>query len=200
MLHDCTNFHQTQSRESLVTTATVSTRSDSAADVGDVSGPPSDTPTGNDIVELLFFAYRDFVSDPDRLLTEYGFGRAHHRVLHFVERVPGMTIAEMLDILGITKQSLNPILKDLVEKGYIMQRTGTADRRQRLLYPTDKGRALSLALTAPQLQRIARALDGLEPDVKSKVTAFLFSMINDDDRDDVSRIVWKTADGEEQVQ
>lgn len=183
-----------------MTTATVSTRSDSAADVGDVSGPPSDTPTGNDIVELLFFAYRDFVSDPDRLLTEYGFGRAHHRVLHFVERVPGMTIAEMLDILGITKQSLNPILKDLVEKGYIMQRTGTADRRQRLLYPTDKGRALSLALTAPQLQRIARALDGLEPDVKSKVTAFLFSMINDDDRDDVSRIVWKTADGEEQVQ
>lgn len=146
-----------------------------------------------DIVELLFFAYRDFVGDADRLLAQYGFGRAHHRVLHFVERMPGMTIAEMLDILGITKQSLNPILKDLVEKGYIVQRTGTVDRRQRLLYPTDKGTALSLALTAPQLGRIFRALDGLAPDVKDKVTAFLFAMIDADDRDHVARIVWKAA-------
>lgn len=162
-----------------------------------------DTPAESDIVELLFFAYRDFVSDPDRLLTQYGFGRAHHRVLHFVERQPGMTIAEMLDILGITKQSLNPILKDLVEKGYIVQRTGTADRRQRLLYPTEKGQALSRALTAPQLDRIARALKGLEPDVKDKVTAFLFAMIDSDDRDHVARIVWRrealaaSGDGED---
>ncbi|MGV6872902.1 MarR family winged helix-turn-helix transcriptional regulator [Pseudochelatococcus sp. B33] len=156
---------------------------------------------GNDIVELLFFAYRDFVGDADRLLTQFGFGRAHHRVLHFVERQPGMTIAEMLDILGITKQSLNPILKDLVEKGYIVQRTGTVDRRQRLLYPTEKGRALSLALTAPQLGRISRALDGLEPDVKDKVTAFLFAMIDADDRDHVARIVWKATedDGDRQL-
>lgn len=158
-------------------------------------GDAPDTPAGSDIVELLFFAYRDFVGDADRLLTQYGFGRAHHRVLHFVERMPGMTIAEMLDILGITKQSLNPILKDLVEKGYIVQRTGTVDRRQRLLYPTEKGLALSLALTAPQLGRIARALDGLEPDVKDKVTAFLFAMIDADDRDHVARIVWKAAPG-----
>ncbi|MFC0218607.1 DNA-binding MarR family transcriptional regulator [Pseudochelatococcus lubricantis] len=156
-----------------------------SAGADDTAGRP-----GNDIVELLFFAYRDFVSDPDRLLTQYGFGRAHHRVLHFVERQPGMTIAEMLDILGITKQSLNPILKDLVEKGYIVQRTGTVDRRQRLLFPTDKGRALSLDLTKPQLGRIARALAGTEPDVRAKVTAFLFAMIDPDDHAHVARLVW----------
>jgi DNA-binding MarR family transcriptional regulator len=155
------------------------------------SGPP-----GSDIVELLFFAYRDFVSDPDRLLTQYGFGRAHHRVLHFVERQPGMTIAEMLDILGITKQSLNPILKDLVEKGYIVQRTGTVDRRQRLLFPTDKGRALSLDLTKPQLDRIARALEGADQEVRNKVTAFLFAMIEPDDRAHVARLVWTEPAGE----
>lgn len=169
-----------------MTTAIAPTQAAGSACVGEASEGPS----GSDIVELLFFAYRDFVSDPDRLLAQYGFGRAHHRVLHFVERMPGMTIAEMLDILGITKQSLNPILKDLVEKGYIVQRTGTVDRRQRLLYPTDKGGALSQALTAPQLGRIARALDGMEPDVKNKVTAFLFAMIDADDRDNVARIVW----------
>src|SRR3954454_20731500 len=87
-----------------------------------------------DLIELLFFAYRDFVGDPDRILAQYGFGRAHHRVLHFVVRYPGLTIAELLDILRITKQSLNRVLKDLIEQGYIEQKTGTSDRRQRLLF------------------------------------------------------------------
>ena len=67
-----------------------------------------------ELVELLFFAYRDFVGDPDRLLEDFGFGRAHHRVLHFVARNPGLTIAELLTILKITKQSLNPVLKELI--------------------------------------------------------------------------------------
>ena len=90
--------------------------------------------SSDDLIELLFFAYRDFVGDPDRILAEYGFGRAHHRVLHFVDRYPGLTIAELLDILRITKQSLNRVLKDLIEQGYVAQRPGTSDRRQRLLY------------------------------------------------------------------
>ena len=107
-----------------------------------------------DVIELLFFAYRDFVSDPDRILTDYGFGRAHHRVLHFVNRQPGLTIAELLDILRITKQSLNRVLKELVEKGFIEQRPGVQDRRQRLLFPTAKGRSLALALSRPQDERI----------------------------------------------
>src|SRR3712207_5360043 len=114
----------------------------------------------HDLIELLFFAYRDFVSDPDRILAEYGFGRAHHRVLHFVVRRPGMTIAELLDILKITKQSLNRVLKELIDKGYVVQRTGPTDRRQRLLSPTDEGRELALRMARLQSRRIARALDG----------------------------------------
>ena len=87
------------------------------------------------LIELLFFAYRDFVSDPDEILATYGFGRAHHRVVHFVGRNPGMTVAQLLDILRITKQSLGRVLKDLVEQGYVIQKEGEQDRRQRLLSP-----------------------------------------------------------------
>src|SRR5579872_7555965 len=97
-----------------------------------------------DLIELFFFAYRDFVGDADRLLETYGFGRAHHRVLHFVTRRPGLTIAELLDILKITKQSLNRVLKELLDKGYVEARAGQSDRRQRQLYATQSGTALAL--------------------------------------------------------
>ena len=93
-----------------------------------------------DIIELLFFAYRDFVGDPDEVLSKLGFGRAHHRVLHFVNRNPGMKVADLLDILNITKQSLGRVLKQLVDQGYVVQKEGAQDRRQRLLYVTPKGR------------------------------------------------------------
>src|ERR1700709_932462 len=89
-----------------------------------------------DLIELFFFAYRDFVSDPDRILADYGFGRAHHRVLHFVARRPGLAMADLLEVLRLTKQSLNRVLKELIDKGFIEQRQGTADRRQRLLFAT----------------------------------------------------------------
>ena len=77
-----------------------------------------------DLIELLFFAYRDFVSDPDQLLDKLGFGRAHHRVLHFVNRNPGMKVAELLDVLKITKQSLGRVLKQLIDEGYVVQKEG----------------------------------------------------------------------------
>src|SRR5436853_6957235 len=77
-----------------------------------------------DIIELLFFAYRDFVGDPDEVLVKFGFGRAHHRVLHFVNRNPGMKVAELLDILKITKQSLGRVLKQLVDQSYVIQKKG----------------------------------------------------------------------------
>ena len=77
-----------------------------------------------DLIELLFFAYRDFISDPDAILAKSNFGRAHHRVLHFVDRNPGLTVADLLDILKITKQSLARVLKELVDSGFIEQRTG----------------------------------------------------------------------------
>ncbi len=86
-----------------------------------------------DLIELLFFAYRDFVGDPDDVLGKFGFGRAHHRVLHFVNRNPGMKVAALLDILRITKQSLGRVLKQLIDQGYIEQKEGEHDRRQRLL-------------------------------------------------------------------
>lgn len=129
-----------------------------------------------ELIELFFFSYRDFVADADRILAEFGFGRAHHRVLHFVARQPGLTITELLDILKITKQSLNRVLKELVDKGFIVQRTGQSDRRQRLLSPTETGRDLALRLAQLQSRRIAGALAGDGTD--EAVRRFLFGMID----------------------
>ncbi len=110
------------------------------------------------LIELMFFAYRDFVSDPDEILDQFGFGRAHHRVLHFVGRDPGMTVQQLLDILRITKQSLGRVLKELIDKGYVFQKEGEHDRRQRLLYLTEAGGALRRQLMNPQIDRIRRAV------------------------------------------
>src|ERR1043166_8294230 len=105
-----------------------------------------------DIIELLFFAYRDFVGDPDDVLAKFGFGRAHHRVLHFVNRNPGMKVADLLEILNITKQSLGRVLKQLVDEGYVLQKEGAQDRRQRLLFVTSKGETLALKLASLQTE------------------------------------------------
>lgn len=108
-------------------------------------------------IELLFFAYRDFTSEPDAILAELGFGRAHHRVIHFVGRNPGISVSELLGILRITKQSLSRVLSQLVKDGFVEQRQGDRDRRQRLLRLTDKGEALESRLSASQRERVARA-------------------------------------------
>ena len=138
-----------------------------------------------DIIELMFFAYRDFISDPDSVLTAFGFGRAHHRVLHFVNRNPGMKVAELLEILRITKQSLGRVLKQLVDQGYVEQREGASDRRRRLLYVTPKGAALALRLAGLQTQRIARAFSEVGPDAHAAARRFLIAMINPDARAEV---------------
>ena len=130
------------------------------------------------IIELLFFAYRDFTSDPDQILADYGFGRAHHRVLHFVNRMPGLTVAELLDVLKITKQSLARVLKQLIDTGHIIQVQGPRDRRQRELYPTAKGRALALGLARPQSRRIRGALEDSGPTDRRAVERFLEAMVN----------------------
>jgi DNA-binding MarR family transcriptional regulator len=147
-------------------------------------------PPAYDLIELFFFAYRDFVSDPDRILDEYGFGRAHHRVLHFVDRNPGLTIAELLDILRITKQSLNRVLKELLDKDFIESRMGTSDRRQRLLFATAKGHDLAIKLARLQTRRILRALAELDPEGKEAVSRYLLRLIDPDDRDHVARLVF----------
>ncbi len=132
------------------------------------------------LVELMFFAYRDFVADPDHLLEGLGFGRAHHRVLHFVGRNPGITVAGLLDILQITKQSLARVLKELIDKNYIVQHEGVEDRRQRLLQLTQLGKSLRKKLTAPQIARFERAMleSGLDPHLFKSVLLHLIDPVN----------------------
>ena len=141
------------------------------------------------LVELLFFAYRDFIADPDTLLADYGFGRAHHRVLHFVNRHPGMRVADLLDILRITKQSLGRVLKQLIDAGFIEQRPGPRDRRQRLLYTTAGGAALAERLLEMQARRIRTALAALSPEMREGARDFLRGMIDGAERDKVARLI-----------
>jgi DNA-binding MarR family transcriptional regulator len=142
-----------------------------------------------DIIELLFFAYRDFVGDPDEVLLKLNFGRAHHRVLHFINRNPGMKVADLLEILNITKQSLGRVLKQLVDEGYVLQKEGAQDRRQRLLFVTSKGETLALKLANLQTQRINRAFGELGPNAHEAARRFLTSMIDTDNREDVLRLI-----------
>ena len=140
-------------------------------------------------IELLFFAYRDFVSDPDAVLMNYGFGRAHHRIVHFVNRHPGMRVADLLDILKITKQSLGRVLKQLIDNGFIEQLPGPQDRRQRLLYPTEAGRALALRLLGPQEKRIGNALKALSPAERAGAEKFLRAIIDSGERSKVAHLI-----------
>lgn len=142
-----------------------------------------------DLIELFFFAYRDFVGDPDRILADYNFGRAHHRVLHFVQRRPGLTIAELLDILQITKQSLNRVLKELVETGFVESRTGTQDKRQRNLYATATGRELAIRLAQLQARRINGALALVGPEAGEIISRYLAGMIDPSEREKVQDLL-----------
>src|SRR5262249_25820193 len=142
-----------------------------------------------DLIELLFFAYRDFISDADEILAKFGFGRAHHRVLHFVNRNPGMKVADLLDILKITKQSLGRVLKQLLDEGYVEQREGAMDRRHRLLYVTAKGETLASRLAGLQTARIEQALAEIGAGNRDTIRRFLIAMLNADQRDDVVRLI-----------
>ena len=157
-------------------------RAEAADDRGD---PPL-----YDLIEMLFFAYRDFVGDADRLLEAYGFGRAHHRVLHFVSRKPGLSVAELLDILRITKQSLARVMKDLADGGFVTAHAGATDRRQRLLFLTTAGRDLADKLSHLQSERFRRALRELPGDAHEGALRFLFAMVDPEARADVAATVW----------
>lgn len=143
-------------------------------------------------IELMFFAYRDFTSDPDAILAERGFGRAHHRVLHFVSRYPGLRVADLLEILKITKQSLARVLKQLIEEGFIEQRSGPVDRRERLLYTTEAGSRLARKLMEPQLERVADALRAAASKGGEAVEAFLFAMIDPAERGRVLGLIGRS--------
>lgn len=133
-------------------------------------------------IELLFFAYRDFTGEPDKLLARHGLGRAHHRVIYFVGRHPGITSGELLGILNITKQSLARVLKPLLEDGYLEQTQGTADRRTRHWRLSAKGQALEADLSRRQMRRIARAYDECDTDAVKGFEAVLAAITDEKER------------------
>jgi DNA-binding MarR family transcriptional regulator len=131
-------------------------------------------------IELLFYAYRDFTAEPDAMLERYGFGRAHHRVIYFVGRHPNMSVSELLVILRITKQSLSRVLGQLVRQGFIVQRTGRSDRRQRLLELTVKGVELERQLSENQRQRIVRAFAEAGPQAVEGFRKVMLNVMSSD--------------------
>jgi DNA-binding MarR family transcriptional regulator len=169
-----------------VTTRAIQAVAPKATAAGDTL-PPADQEI-IELIELLFFAYRDFVSDPDRLLADYGFGRAHHRVLHFVGRNPGIRVQELLDILRITKQSLGRVLRELIDKGFVYQLEGEDDRRQRLLFLTTEGAGLHASLMAPQIARIRQALAEAGEPEDGQYRRVLGKLVDHAARDKVERL------------
>ncbi len=155
-------------------------------DINSGTSTPGNLPL--DVMGLFFFAYRDFVGDADALLEKQGFGRAHHRVLYFVNLRPGMPVADLLDILKITKQSLARVLRQLIDNGYVEQMTGKSDRRQRLLYATDKGRAFFESLSASQASRIDMAIKSLPQDSRDIICRFLAEMVEPGDHATLKRL------------
>ena len=139
--------------------------------------------------ELMFFGYRSFTQDPDIILEEQGYGRAHHRALHFVGRQPGVSVAGLLDILGVTKQSLARVLKPLVDDGLVEQRIGENDRRQRLLFLTKEGVAFEERLSAPQRDRLIRAFREAGPEAVDGFRAVLQLMMDAEQRKQAQDII-----------
>jgi len=140
-------------------------------------------------IELLFYAYRDFTGEPDSILAEVGFGRAHHRAVHFINRDPGMTVAALLAILRITKQSLSRVLSQLVEEGYVEQKKGVQDRRQRLLHLTKKGRELEQRVSEKQRARVAKAYQEAGAEAVEGYRKVLLGLVDGADRATVMKSI-----------
>jgi len=128
-------------------------------------------------IEAMFFAYRGFTADPDRILEKYGYGRAHHRAIHFINRSPGTTVNNLLNILGVTKQSLNRVLRALVEGGLVESRVGTRDKRERHLYLTEAGTALERELSEAQRRRMRAAFRNAGPEAVAGFRTVLEQMM-----------------------
>jgi len=140
-------------------------------------------------IELLFYAYRDFTRGPDEILEQYGFGRAHHRALHFIGGHPGITVAELLGILRITKQSLARVLSALIAQDFVRQQQGTRDRRQRQLFLTEKGRGLERRIAALQQAKVAQAYRDAGAEAVAGYRKVLSGLIDDEDRAQVLRAI-----------
>lgn len=129
-------------------------------------------------VEAMFFAYRGFTADPDRILEKHGYGRAHHRAVHFINRQPGLTVTSLLEVLGVTKQSLNRVLRSLIEDGLVESRVGRKDKRERLLYLTESGTAFERELSEVQRARMRGAYRTAGPQAVSGFRQVLEAMMD----------------------
>ena len=129
-------------------------------------------------IEAMFFAYRGFTADPDRILEEKCYGRAHHRAVHFINCAPGTTVNNLLKILGVTKQSLNRVLRTLIEDGLVVVHVGQQDKRERNLFLTDKGRALEQQLSDAQRNRMRAAYRHAGPDAVAGFRTVLEAMMD----------------------
>lgn len=133
-------------------------------------------------IEAMFFAYRGFTADPDRILEEHGYGRAHHRALHFINRTHGTTVNNLLALLGVTKQSLNRVLRTLIEDGLVESRVGRTDRRERNLFLTEAGQTLERALSEAQRERMRAAYRAAGPQAVAGFRQVLEAMMDDEIR------------------
>lgn len=133
-------------------------------------------------IEAMFFAYRGFTADPDRILEERDYGRAHHRAIHFIHRTPGLTVSSLLAILGVTKQSLNRVLRTLFDDGLVEARVGKTDKRERRLHLTAKGAELERALSDAQRARMRAAYRAAGPQAVQGFRTVLEAMMDPDMR------------------
>lgn len=129
-------------------------------------------------IEAMFFAYRGFTADPDRILSGLAYGRAHHRALHFIARAPGTTVNNLLEILGVTKQSLNRVLRTLVEDGLVESEVGKRDRRERNLNLTEEGAALERRIAEVQRARMRTAYRNAGPEAVAGFRTVLEAMMD----------------------
>ncbi len=139
-------------------------------------------------IEAMFFAYRGFTADPDRILADMAYGRAHHRAIHFINRAPGTTVNNLLNILGVTKQSLNRVLRTLITDGLVESRVGKVDKRERHLFLTDDGRALERRLSDAQRVRMRAAFRDAGPDAVAGFRKVLEAMMDVDMRRAYTRL------------
>jgi len=133
-------------------------------------------------IEAMFFAYRGFTADPDRILADLSYGRAHHRALHFINRSHGTTVNNLLSVLGVTKQSLNRVLRSLIADGLVESRVGRKDRRERHLYLTDSGIELERQLSEAQRARMRAAYRAVGPQAVAGFRQVLEAMMDDASR------------------
>lgn len=129
-------------------------------------------------IEAMFFAYRGFTADPDRILEQYQYGRAHHRAIHFINREPGLTVTTLISVLGVTKQSLNRVLRTLIDDGLVESRVGKRDKRERLLFLTEKGAGLERALSEAQRGRMRAAFRAAGPQAVAGFRTVLEAMMD----------------------